>query len=89
MSGVNSPVSILNHPNIWVFSLVLTILNLIALGVCIFTDNVHGTSLNAIFLLINVAGLIGNYLFRHTRIKMQEDEKAERRRELIRRTVGD
>lgn len=86
---VNRIVNILNHPNVWIFSLVLTIINAVVVGACMYAGNIYGASLNSIFLVVNTAGLFGNFLFRKTRVKMQEDMKAERRQHLIRLTIGE
>ena len=79
----------LNHPNVWIFSLVLTIINAMVVAACLYNGNTYGASLNGGFLFINTIGLIGNFLFRGTRVRMQEDMKAERRQHLIRLTIGE
>jgi len=68
---------------------VLTLINAAMVVVCLYTENTHGASINSVFLVVNTAGLIGNFLFRKTRVKMQEDMKAERRQQLIRLTIGE
>lgn len=81
--------NLLNHPNVWLFSLVLTIINAVVVAFCLLNGNMYGASLNGVFLFVNGLGLIGNYLFRHRRVQMQQELKAERRKELIRLTIGE
>lgn len=79
----------LQHPNIWKFSAILVVLNVITLAVCIHSGNTRGITFNGFFLVINAVALIGNLLLRGYRVKLQEQMKADRRQELIRLTIGE
>lgn len=81
--------SLLHHPKIWIFNAVLIPLNTATLTLCVVNNNVAGMIVNGFFLLINAIAAAGNFAIRHHRAKMQEDMKAEQRRELIRLTIGE
>jgi hypothetical protein len=71
----------LNHPDIWKISLVLFLINTVALVVCVADNNMPGMIINAIFFVFNGTAALGNYLLRHYR-------RQERRQFLIDTTIG-
>jgi hypothetical protein len=79
----------LQHPNIWKFSAILSVINAITLTACIVNPNVVGIVINTFFLLFNLTALVGNLLIREHRVKMQEEMKVTRRQELIQFTIGE
>jgi hypothetical protein len=82
-------VNLLRHPRIYLFNAALAALGLPLTLKCIFDGNMTGAAFNGFFLVFNATAAIGNFLFRQQRATMLEEEKMERRNQLIRLTIGE
>ena len=71
----------LQHPEIYKLSAVLVLINLAALYMCFASGNFVGMFINSLFLVINGASAIGNFLIRNKR-------RQHLRQTLIQTTIG-
>jgi hypothetical protein len=78
---------ILKHPGIWKFSVVVLVINMIALIACINSGNAEGILINSLCLVVNGFGALGNYMMREYRRVEQEQQnelhRLEERQKLI------
>jgi hypothetical protein len=80
---------LLQHPRIYLFSAALTVINLITFCICVYNGNATGIAWNGVFLIFNLIATIGNFRIRHHRAILREEQKMERRNQLIRLTIGE
>ena len=78
----------LQHPDIYMISVAIALINILALAMCVIHGSRTGIVVNSAALIINTAGALGNYLLRPHRRQLQLAAKAERRQHLIDGTIG-
>lgn len=67
----------------------IVLINLIVLSLSIIDGDVRRITYNAIFLAINLAAAVGNFLYRKHREQQLVEIAQLRRQELIRLTIGE